>query len=99
MVGSTTLILVSLNFTTAINVSLVNAVATLTLLLAILFLKDRVRQDRSARNLLGSTRCGHHGVKSQLVGHYGLEFSFATLSPWLLGIGFSSYALNLKTTR
>ena len=97
MVGSTTLILVSLNFTTAINVSLVNAVQpTLTLLLAILFLKDRV----SKTSLLGicSALLGVVIMVSKASWSVitGLEFNFGDLVALVAMIGFSSYALNLK---
>jgi len=97
MVGSTTLILIALNFTTAINVSLVNAVQpTLTVLLAALFLKGRV----SKMSVLG--------ICSALVGVIimvskaswsiisGLKFNFGDLIALVAIIGFSSYALNLK---
>ena len=43
IVGSTSVLLVALNFTTAINVSLINAVQpVLTVLLAVVFLQDRI---------------------------------------------------------
>lgn len=97
MVGSTSLILVALNFTTAINVSLINAVQpTLTLLLGVLFLKERV------------TGAAVVGICAALVGVVimiskaswellaGLQFNGGDLIVLVAMVGFSAYALNLK---
>lgn len=97
MVGSTSIIMVALSFTTAINVSLINAVQpTLTVLLAVVFLKDRV------------TRGAIVGVCSALFGVVfmlskgswttlaGLEFNGGDLVGIAAMFGFSAYALNLK---
>jgi drug/metabolite transporter (DMT)-like permease len=47
VVGSTSVLFVALNFTTALNVSLINAVQPiLTVLLAVIFLKDRLTKVR-----------------------------------------------------
>jgi drug/metabolite transporter (DMT)-like permease len=97
MVGSTTLVLVALTMTFAINVSLINAVQpTLTVLFAWLFLDEAL----SPRRVLGVV-CGIGGV-AVMLSHASLGMlssldarpgDFIAL---LAMCGFSAFALNLK---
>jgi len=97
MVGSTTLVLIALNTTFAINVSLINAVQpTLTVLFARMFFKEPLSRVRT----LGIV-CGISGVivmishaRLSTLAHLGLQFGdFVAL---LAMCGFSAFALNLK---
>lgn len=97
MIGSTTLILVALNLTTAVNVSLMNAVQpALTVLLAVLFYRESV----SGRGLLGIilAMAGVLVMVSRASWSLiaSLEFNAGDLITVLAMFGFSSYALNLK---
>lgn len=97
MIGSTGLVLVALNFTTAINVSLLNALQpALTVLLARLFLHEVL-----------SARQGF-GVLAALLGMLvmitkadwavlrGLQVNGGDLIALVAMVGFSSYAINLR---
>ncbi|RPH98251.1 MAG: DMT family transporter [Lysobacterales bacterium] len=96
MIGSTTLVLVALSMTSAINVSLINAVQpTLTVLFAWLFLKEAL----SARRTVGIV-CGAVGVavmvsRADLALLASLEFQPGDFVALLAMCGFSGYALNL----
>jgi drug/metabolite transporter (DMT)-like permease len=97
IVGSTTLVLVALNFTTAINVSLINATQpVLTVLLATVFLKDRI----SGSGAAGITAALIGGVIILAEGRWGnlaaLQVNGGDLIALLAMFGFSAYALNLK---
>lgn len=97
MVGSTTLILVALNLTTAINVSLINAVQpTLTLLLAVVFLKDRVSKVSMLGICLALIGVVVMVSKASWSVIMKLEFNVGDFIALAAMIGFSSYALNLK---
>ncbi len=97
MVGSTTLVLIALTMTLAINVSLINAVQpTLTVLFAWLFLKEHLSKWRA----LGIV-CGISGVVVMishadltLLAH--LHLQPGDLVTLLAMCGFSAFALNLK---
>lgn len=96
LVGSTTLVLVALNSTTAINVSIINAVQPgLTVLFAWMFLKESM----TPRQLLGiGAACA--GVLVMLSGGrwenlVGFELSGGGLIALLAMCGFSAYAVNL----
>lgn len=97
MVGSTSLILVALNFTTAINTSLINAVQpSLTLLMAMLFINEKI------------TRFAIFGIVSALTGVVmmlskgswaelsALQFNIGDIIALVAMLGFSGYALILK---
>ncbi len=97
IVGSTTILFVALNFTTALNVSLINAVQpVLTVLLAVVFLKGRV------------TKGGVLGIFSALLGVVimlsmadwavltNLQFNVGDLIALAAIFGLASYALNLR---
>jgi drug/metabolite transporter (DMT)-like permease len=97
IVGSTTAVLVALNFTTAVNVSLINAFQpVLTVVLAALFLGDHV------------SRAGIAGIVLALAGVLlmvsnaswtrlaGLQFNLGDLIALAAMLGFSAYALSLR---
>ncbi len=97
VVGSTTILFIALNFTTALNVSLINAVQpVLTAVLAVVFLKERV------------TRVGILGTFSALLGVVvmltqgnwavlaNLNFNVGDLIALAAMFGLASYALNLR---
>ena len=96
VVGSTTLILLALNFTTAINVSVINvAQPVLTVCFAWVFLGERLK----ATQVLGvCAACG--GVVVMISqGHWGaiagLEFNGGDLITLVAMCGFSAYAINV----
>lgn len=97
MVGSTTLVLIALTKTFAINVSLINAVQpTLTVLFAWLFLKEPLSTLRAIGII-----CGISGVLV-MVSHAdlallaALDFQPGDSIALLAMCGFSAYALNLR---
>ena len=97
MVGSTTLVLVALTMTLAINVSLINAVQpTLTVLFAWLFLKEPLSKLR----VLGIL-CGISGV-AVMISHAdlgmiaSLDIQPGDFIALLAMCGFSCFALNLN---
>jgi drug/metabolite transporter (DMT)-like permease len=96
MIGSTTLVLVALNMTSAINVSLINAVQpTLTVLFSWMFLKEAL----NARRILGIL-CGIGGVavmvsRADPTLLANLDFQPGDVVALLAMCGFSGYALNL----
>ncbi len=97
MIGSTSVVLVALNFTTAINVSLINAVQpTMTVLLAIIFYRDKVSLAGLAgivSAMLGVMIMVFKGDPEVLL---QLDFNAGDLATMAAMIGFSCYALNLK---
>ncbi|MFQ5982441.1 MAG: DMT family transporter [Woeseiaceae bacterium] len=97
IIGSTTVLLIALNFTTALNVSLINAVQpTLTVLLAVVFLKDRINKNNIlgiVSALLGVAIMLSTGDWTVLV---NLEFNVGDLIALAAMFGFASYALNLR---
>ncbi len=96
MIGSTTLILVALTTTFAINVSIINALQpTLTVLFACLIFKEPL----SAWRILGIA-CGICGVmvmvsQANLAVLAGLDFRAGDFIALLSICGFAGYALNL----
>ena len=96
MIGSTTLVLIALNLTSAINVSLINALQpTLTVLFAWLFLKEVLSTGRIAGIV-----CGVAGVAVMLSRAdpallIRLDFQAGDFVALLAMCGFSGYALNL----
>ena len=97
MVGSTTLVLIALTKTFAINVSLINAVQpTLTVLFAWLFLQEHLSTVRAIGII-----CGISGVLV-MVSHAdlallaALDFQPGDFIALLAMCGFSGYALNLR---
>ena len=97
VVGSTTILFIALNFTTALNVSLINAVQpVLTVLLAVVFLKDRVTKVRILgifSALLGVVIMLSMGDWAVLT---NLQFNVGDLIALAAIFGLASYALNLR---
>ncbi|MEE8056964.1 MAG: DMT family transporter [Pseudomonadales bacterium] len=97
MIGATTLILVALNFTTAINVSLINSVQpTVTMLFACIFAGEIL----TARRSLGII-CGIVGVvvmiaKADWQVLAELDFTSGDFIAMLAMCGFSLYAINIR---
>jgi drug/metabolite transporter (DMT)-like permease len=96
VIGSTTLILVALTTTFAINISIINALQpTLTVLFAWLIFKEAL----SAWRILGIT-CGICGVmvmvsRADLAVLAGLDLRAGDFIALLAMCGFAGYALNL----
>ncbi len=97
VVGSTSVLFVALNFTTALNVSLINAVQpVLTVLLALVFLQDRVTKVRILgifSALLGVVIMLSMGDWAVLT---NLQFNVGDLLALAAIFGLASYALNLR---
>lgn len=97
IVGSTTVILIALNLTTAINVSLINATQpTITVLFSWLFFGHRltVRQVGGiAIAFLGVAVMLTRGSTKVLL---ALEFNFGDVIALLAMAGFSGYAVNVR---
>ena len=97
MIGSTTLVLIALNLTSAVNVSLLNAIQpTLTVLFACVFLKDRL----TVRAVWG-VAAGMAGVilmvcRADWSVLAGLQFSSGDFLALVAMCGFSAYAINLR---
>jgi len=97
IVGSTTIILIALNDTTAINVSLINATQpTLTVLFSWMFFRQRL----SARQAMGITIAFigvaimlSRGQPQQLV---SLGLNFGDVIALLAMAGFAAYAVNVR---
>ncbi len=97
VVGSTTVLFVALNFTTALNVSLINAVQpVLTVLLAVVFLQDHITKVRVLgifTALLGVVIMLSMGDWAVLT---NLRFNVGDLIALAAMFGLASYALNLR---
>jgi drug/metabolite transporter (DMT)-like permease len=97
MIGSTTLVLVALGMTSAINVSLINAVQpTLTVLFAWLFFREALTARRTAGILLGVAGVAVMVSRGDLELLAGLDFQPGDFVALLAMCGFSGYALNLR---
>ncbi|MEX2126157.1 MAG: DMT family transporter [Woeseia sp.] len=97
IVGSTSAILVALNFTTAVNVSLINAFQpVLTVLLAVLFLGDNVSRAGVAGIVLALAGVLLMVSKASWTRLTGLQFNYGDLIALTAMLGFSVYALNLR---
>jgi len=97
IVGSTTILLIALNFTTATNVSLINAVQpVLTVVLAVVFLKDRI----TAKSVLGIFAALLGVVITLSMGRWSaltnVQFNTGDLIALAAILGLATYALNLR---
>jgi drug/metabolite transporter (DMT)-like permease len=97
IVGSTTAVLVALNFTTAINVSLINAIQpVLTVVLAVAFLQDKV----SRPGVAGIVAAFFGGIVMLAEGDWTnlsqLRYNEGDLIALAAMLGLSAYALNLR---
>lgn len=96
MIGSTTLVLVALGMTSAINVSLINAVQpTLTVLFAWLFLREALNTRRTAGILCGVVGVAVMVSRADLALLADLDFQPGDFVALFAMCGFSGYALNL----
>lgn len=97
IVGSTSAMLVALNFTTAINASLINAFQpALTVLLATVFLRESVSVAGATGILLALTGVLIMLSEASLEKLIGLEFNGGDLIALAAMVGFSTYALSLR---
>lgn len=97
IVGSTTAVLVALNFTTAVNVSLINAFQPiLTVLLALAFLGEPVSRLGGLGIVLALGGVLIMIFKGNLALFTDLEFNNGDLIAIAAMLGFSAYALNLR---
>lgn len=96
MIGSTTLVMVALSMTSAINVSLINAVQpTLTVLFAWLFLGEALNKRRTVGIACGAVGVAVMVSRADLTLLLGLDFHPGDFVALLAMCGFSGYALNL----
>jgi drug/metabolite transporter (DMT)-like permease len=96
MIGSTTLVLVALSMTSAINVSLINAVQpTLTVLFAWLFFGEALNARRTIGILCGVVGVAVMVSRANLALLVDLDFQPGDFVALLAMCGFSGYALNL----
>lgn len=96
MIGSTTLVLVALSMTSAINVSLINAVQpTLTVLFAWLFFGEALNTRRTVGIVCGVVGVAIMVSRADLALLVGLDFQPGDFIALLAMCGFSGYALNL----
>jgi drug/metabolite transporter (DMT)-like permease len=97
IVGSTTAILVALNFTTALNVSLINAIQpVLTVILAVVFVQDHISKPGVAgiiAALSGGVIILSEGEWTVL---FRLRFNGGDLVALVAILGLSAYALKLR---
>jgi drug/metabolite transporter (DMT)-like permease len=97
VVGSTSILLIALNFTTALNVSVINAVQpVLTVLLAVVFLKDRVTGTTVlgiSSALLGVLIMVSKGDRAVL---FSMQFNAGDLIALAAMFGLATYPLNLR---
>jgi drug/metabolite transporter (DMT)-like permease len=97
MIGATTLVLVALSMTSAINVSLINAMQpTLTVLFAWLFFRDALNVRRTIGILCGVAGVALMVSRADLAVLSGLDFQPGDFVALLAMCGFSAYALNLR---
>jgi len=98
MVGSTTLVLVALNYTTAVNTSLINALQpTMTAFLAMIFLKERLNKIQWFGIFLGFVGVLIMVTKANWQILIKLQFNIGDLLVLLAVCGFSGYSLLLRS--
>ena len=97
MIASATCLLIGLNFTTAINASIINAIQPVfTVLLATLFLHDRLRLSQSCGVALGLIGVTAMITRMDLVALLHLQFNKGDILILLGSMGYSLYAINLR---
>lgn len=96
MMASTTLMLVSLNFTTAINASIINATQPVfTVLLAMLFLRDRLRLSQISGVVLGLVGVIAMIARMELDVLLHMQFNKGDILLLLGSVGYALYAVNV----
>lgn len=97
IVGSTSVLLVALNFTTAINVSLINAVQpVLTVLLAVVFLQDRISRSGVVGIIFALFGVVAMLSKGDWTNVSNLQLNGGDLIALAAMCGLATYALNLR---
>ena len=97
MIASTTTLLIGLNFTTAINASVINAIQPVsTVLLAVLVLHDRLRLSQACGVALGLIGVTAMITRMDLAALLRLQFNEGDILILLGSIGYSFYAINLR---
>lgn len=97
IVGSTTVILIALNFTTAINVSLINATQpTITVLFSWLFFQQRLSKLQVAGIVIAFIGVTVMLTRGQLEVLMSLGLNFGDVIALLAMAGFSAYAVNVR---
>ena len=97
MIASTTTLLIGLNFTTAINASVINAIQPVsTVLLAMLVLHDRLRLSQTCGVALGLIGVTAMITRMDLAALLRLQFNEGDILILLGSIGYSFYAINLR---
>ena len=97
MMASTTLMLVGLNFTTAINTSIINATQPVfTVLLAMLFMNDRLRLSQISGVALGLIGVIAMIARMDLDVLLHLQFNGGDILILLGSVGYALYAINIK---
>jgi drug/metabolite transporter (DMT)-like permease len=97
IVGSTTVILIALNFTTAINVSLINATQpTITVLFSWLFFRQRLSPRQAAGIALAFCGVAVMLMRGRLDVMLSLGINGGDLVALAAMTGFSAYAVNIR---
>ena len=97
IVGSTTLVLLGLNFTTATNTSLINATQpTITALLCWIFLGDRLRGVQWLGIVIAFSGISWMLVQGDWQVLLGLDFNPGDLIVLLAMFGFAAYGINIR---
>lgn len=97
IVGSTTIILVALNFTTAINISLINATQpTITVMFMWLFFKQRLSALQAAGIVLAFAGVVVMLARGRPETLLSLEFNGGDLVALFAMTGFAAYAVNIR---
>ena len=96
MITSTTLILIGLNFTTAINASVINAIQPVfTVLLAMLLLHERLRLSQICGVALGLVGVIAMFARMDLGALLRLQFNLGDILIVLGSVGYALYAVNI----
>ena len=97
MIASATCLMIGLNFTTAINASIINAIQPVsTVLLAMLILHDRLRLSQSCGVALGLIGVIAMITRMDPAALIRLQFNAGDILILLGSMGYSLYAINLR---
>jgi len=97
MIGSTTLILLGLNYTTATNTSLINATQpTVTAFLSWLFLQERLRSVQWCGIFVALAGVVLMVLRGEWVSLQGLDVNRGDFLVLLAMFGFAGYAINIR---
>ena len=98
MIGSTSLVLVGLNFTSATNTSLINATQpTITALLCWIFLQDRLNARQWCGIVIAFAGIGQMILRADWQVLSSLSFNRGDLIVLLAMFGFATYAINIRS--